>query len=185
MLIFCHCAGGPGADHCGEIDFTYGCPLPADSIHLDLSDIAMGRLQGNGSLQAGVIPTQYKRVPCPAVGNVHLWLQSSAGPYWFSVSAVNAYGIGGLTNFEVLGADTDTWVALEHNPDYNEPRPQERYGTWTLPQDAGPVNLPLGVRLTAASGEQIVNLNAITSWDAPASAPAGYYYIDVGAQFTQ
>jgi hypothetical protein len=50
---------GSGRDHCAEVsDFEYGCPLPPDppppvdhdpvegeSIHLDLSDIAMARLQ--------------------------------------------------------------------------------------------------------------------------------------------
>jgi hypothetical protein len=71
-------SGGPGADHCAEVNFTYGCPLPVDSIHLDLSDIAMGRLQGGGSLAAGVIPTRYKRIPCPVPGNVYIWLLTAA-----------------------------------------------------------------------------------------------------------
>lgn len=175
---------GPGADHCGEIDFTYGCPLPNGSIHLDLSDIAMGRLQGNGSLAAGVIPTQYRRVPCPTLGNVYLWLQSGAGEYWFSVAAVNSYGIGSLVALEVLGAGDTAWTALERNPDYTTSRPQERYGAWTVPSGAGPFSLPIGVRLTSAAGEQIVNMEAITTWTPPATAPEGFYYIDLGVQFT-
>ncbi|KAI1323568.1 hypothetical protein F5Y16DRAFT_383558 [Xylariaceae sp. FL0255] len=71
---------GPSDDHCGEIDFTYGCLLPTSSIHLDLSDIAMGRLLGNGRLATGVIPTQYRRVPCPKPGHIRVWVQAGAGP---------------------------------------------------------------------------------------------------------
>jgi expansin (peptidoglycan-binding protein) len=144
----------------------------------------MGRLQGNGSLNEGVIPTQYRRVPCPALGNMYLWLHDGAGPYYFEVSAVNAYGIGSLINFEVMGAGSTTWTALEHDPNYTESRPQERYGAWAVPQGDGPFNLPIAIRLTSSTGEQIVNMQAITTFTAPASAPSGYYYIDLGMQFT-
>ena len=145
----------------------------------------MGRLQGNGSLSAGVIPTQYRRVACPAVGNVYVWLHDGGGPYYFMVSAVNTFGIGSLVSFEVQGYGTTTWTPLVRDPNYTEARPQERYGAWVVPQGSGPFNLPVGIRLTSATGEQIVNLDAITSYTAPASAPAGFYYIDLGAQFTQ
>lgn len=175
---------GPGADHCGEIDFKYGCPLPAGSIHLDLSDIAMGRLQGNGSLTAGVIPTRYKRIPCPTPGNIYLWLRDGGGPYYFALSAVNTAGIGSVTNIEVQSYGTTTWTSLIHDPNYTESRPQERYGSWTLPQGAGPFNLPIAVRVTSPTGEQVVSMDAITSFTAPASAPAGFYYIDLGVQFS-
>ncbi len=175
---------GPGADHCGEIDFKYGCPLPAGSHHMDLSDIAMGRLQGNGSLSAGVIPIRYKRVSCPTPGNVYIWLREGGGPYYFALSVVNTYGIGAVVSVEIQGAGTNTWYALEHDPNYSESRPQERYGSWTF-QGAGPFNLPIGMRVTSASGEQLVNLNAITSFTAPASAVPGFNYIDLGLQFTK
>ena len=144
----------------------------------------MGRLQGNGSLAAGVIPTQYRRVPCPTLGNVYLWLQDGAGPYWFTVSAVNTFGIGSLLSLEIMGAGQTTWTPLVPNPDYTSSRPQERYGSWVVPQNTGPYNVPVAVRLTSATGEQIVNTEAITTFTAPATAPAGYYYIDLGAQFT-
>ncbi|KAH8812782.1 swollenin [Xylogone sp. PMI_703] len=175
---------GPGADHCAEIDFKYGCPLPADSIHLDLSDIAMGRLQGGGSLTNGVIPTRYKRVPCPVPGNVYLWLHDGGGPYYFTLAVVNTAGLGSVTTLEVKGSGQTTWTALIHDPNYTSSRPQERYGSWTIPQGTGPFNPPLAIRITNPAGEQIVNNAAITSFTAPASAPAGYYYIDFGAQFS-
>jgi hypothetical protein len=195
---------GPGADHCGEIDFTYGCPLPEGSHHLDLSeflvipsskfasladimspgDIAMGRLQGNGSLAQGVIPTQYRRVPCPSPGNAYIWLQASAGPYYFALTVVNTANLGSVVLVEALSAGSTEWVALEHNPDYTSSRPQERYGTWVLPQGDGPFNLPVGLRVTAPDGSQIVNTQAITSWTPPATAPSGYWYIDLGVNFS-
>ncbi|KAL6826662.1 Non-catalytic module family expansin [Trichoderma camerunense] len=176
---------GPGADHCGEIDFKYGCPLPADSIHLDLSDIAMGRLQGNGSLTNGVIPTRYKRVPCPKLGNVYIWLRNGGGPYYFALTAVNTNGPGSVTKIEIKGAGTDTWVALEHDPNYTSSRPQERYGSWVIPQGSGPFNLPVGIRLTSPTGEQIVNEQAIKTFTPPATADPNFYYIDIGVQFSQ
>ncbi|GAM40115.2 swollenin Swo [Talaromyces pinophilus] len=186
----CPCSANPkwccgsGADHCGEIDFTYGCPIPKDSHHMDLSDIAMGRLQGNGSLADGVIPIRYKRVPCPKPGNVYLWLRDGAGPYYFSMSAVNTNGVGSVVNIEVQGSGQSSWTALERDPNYSSSRPQERYGAWVVPQGAGPFNLPIGVRITSPDGQQIVSTNVITSFTAPATAPSGFWYIDTGVQFT-
>jgi hypothetical protein len=181
---------GPGADHCAEVDeFKYGCPLPAGSIHLDLSDIAMGRLQGNGSLANGVIPTMYQRIPCPNPGNIFIWVQAGAGPYYFSLAVVNTAGIGSLISVEALSAGNDptvdaNWISLERNPDYTSSRPQERYGAWVLPQGDGPFSLPMGIRVTDPSGQSLVNTEAITSWTPPASAPEGYWYVDFGLQFT-
>ena len=172
-------------DQCQEVsDFTYGCPLPDGSIHLDLSDVAMTRAQA-GTLVEGVIPTQYTRVPCPKAGNVYLWLRGSAGPYYFQITAVNAGGLGSIVGFEVRPDGQSDWLALLQENDYPEGHPQERYGAWVLPANAGPINLPLGVRLTSATGEQIVNEAVITNWTAPATAIAGYWYIDFGINFSQ
>ncbi|KAJ3114542.1 hypothetical protein HK100_001626 [Physocladia obscura] len=180
---------GPGSDHCGEVsDFKYGCPLPNGSIHLDLSDYAMARLQtGNpdGTLTDGVIPTRYKRIPCPNPGNAFLWLRPNAGPYYFALTVVNTAGIGAVVTIEVSGDGGVTWTALIHDPNYTEARPQERYGSWTIPQGSGPFNLPVPLRVTSAAGEQFINYNAITTFAAPANLDANYYYIDLGFQFTK
>lgn len=143
----------------------------------------MGRLQGNGSLAQGVIPTQYRRVPCPNPGNAYIWLQGSAGPYYFSLSVVNTAGLGSVVLVEAQSSGSDEWVGLQHNPDYTSSRPQERYGTWVIPQGSGPFELPIGIRVTAPDGSQIVSTEAITSFTAPATAPSGYWYIDLGANF--
>ncbi|ORY08918.1 Non-catalytic module family expansin [Clohesyomyces aquaticus] len=176
---------GPGADHCGEINFKYGCPLPSDSIHLDLSDIAMGRLQGNGSMNDGVIPTRYRRVRCPKPGNIYLWMREGGSQYYFALTAVNAAGIGSITNIEVKGASgITTWTSLVRDPHYTSSRPQERYGAWTIPQNTGPYDLPIAVRLTSAAGEQVVSEMAIKSFTPPKDAVQGFWYLDTGVQFS-
>ena len=151
---------------------------------MDLSDIAMGRLQGNGSLDQGVIPIRYQRVACPKPGNVYVWLQPGGGPYYFALAAVNAAAMGSVTKIEVQTGG-GAWVELVHDPNYTSSRPQERYGSWTVPTGSGPFNLPIAMRLTAPTGEQIVNTEAITSFTPPADADADYWYIDLGVQFTK
>jgi hypothetical protein len=189
---------GSGRDHCGEVsEFKYGCPLPPgppdppvdhdplpdESIHLDLSDIAMARLQTgspSGSMVDGVIPTRYRRVPCPVVGNVYVWLRSGAGPWWFSLSIVNAAGLGSVTKVDAQ-LPSGTWLSLVHDPHYTSSRPQERYGAWVVPQGAGPFSLPMALRITDPSGRSIAA--TINAW-APASASqTETYYIDTGLQF--
>jgi len=177
---------GSGVDHCGEVsNFKYGCPLPAGSHHMDLSDIAMARLQtGNatGGIGAGVIPMRYQRVPCPRIGNAHLYLQSGAGPYWWALTIVNTANLGAVVNVEVTFPN-GTWVALTHSPDYTSSRPQERYGSWNPNQSDGPFTLPMSVRITDGAGVVLTSPNAITAWVNPNTALQSWYYIDLGVQF--
>lgn len=142
----------------------------------------MARAQA-GVLVEGVIPTQYKRVPCPKTGNVYLWLRGSVGPYWIQITAVNAAGLGSIVGFEIRPDGQTEWMALIQENDYPTGHPQERYGAWTLPTNAPEINLPLGIRLTSATGEQIVNELVITNWAAPETAIPGYWYIDMGLNF--
>jgi len=196
---------GSGRDHCGEVsEFKYGCPLPPalvprtsddpepnESLHLDLSDIAMARLQtgdANGQMVDGVIPTRYRRVPCPVTGNIYILLKNG-GEYYFAFSVVNVSGLGSLVNVEARLPSGD-WVSLIRDPNYTQARPQERFGTWVLPQGAGPFTLPLALRFTDPSGRTLVSEQAITSWTPPATTDANlanfysqFYYIDTGVQF--
>jgi hypothetical protein len=199
---------GSGRDHCGEVsDFAYGCPLPPstktslvpadhdplpnESLHLDLSDIAMSRLQtgdANGMMVDGVIPTRYRRVPCPVTGNIYILLKNG-GEYYFSFSVVNVSGLGSLVNVEARLPSGD-WVSMKRDPNYTQARPQERFGTWVLPQGAGPFTLPLALRFTDGSGRSLVSEQAIKSWTPPTTTDAtlakfyqDFYYIDTGVQF--
>lgn len=190
---------GSGRDHCGEVsDFKYGCqlppsppppvdhdPLPDESIHLDLSDIAMSRLQtgdANGNMVDGVIPTKYKRVPCPVVGNMYLWLRSGAAPYYFALSVVNMAGLGSATVVEAQLKSGD-WVAMKRDPNYTPARPQERYGTWVLPQGYGPFELPMSIRVTDGSGRAVTAKDVIKAWAPSDPSQVESYYIDTGVQF--
>jgi len=198
---------GSGRDHCGEISgptgFKYGCqlppaapytttistaardPLPNESIHLDLSDIAMSRLQTgspNGNMVDGVIPIRYKRVPCPVVGNVYIWLRSGASPYYFALSVVNMAGLGSATAVEALDA-SGNWISMVRDQNYTTSRPQERYGAWTIPQGSGPFALPVSLRITDGTGVPRTATDVITSWTAPSSSMTEMYYIDTGMQF--
>lgn len=190
---------GSGRDHCGEIsDFTYGCQLPPsppppvnhdpvanESIHFDLSDIAMARLQSGsptGAMVDGVIPTKYKRIPCPVVGNMYFWLQLNGNEYYFALTVVNMKGLGAAAKVEARLPD-GTWVALVRNTNYTMSRPQERYGTWVLPQNSGKFALPVSIRVTDGSGRAVVAEGAIKAWAPADPAMANSYYIDSGVQF--
>ena len=197
---------GSGRDHCAEVsDFKYGCqlppappappvdrdPLPSESLHLDLSDIAMSRLQtgdANKELIDGVIPTRYRRAPCPVKGNIHI-LVKNGGEYYFSFSVVNVAGLGSLVNVEAR-LPSGTWVSLVRDPNYKSFQPQERFGTWVLPQGAGPFTLPLALRFTDPSGRAVLSEQAVKSWTPPATTDSElvklykeYFYVDVGVQF--
>lgn len=190
---------GSGRDHCGEVsDFAYGCPLPpsppppkdhdpvaGESIHFDLSDIAMARLQAGdpaGAMPDGVIPTKYKRIPCPVVGNMYFWLQPNGNEYYFSLTVVNMKGLGAAAKVEAQLPSGD-WVLLKRNANYTMSRPQERYGTWATPQGTGPFALPVTIRVTDGGGRALVAPDAIKSWTPADATMKETYYIDSGVQF--
>ena len=174
-------------DQCQSINYKYGCPIPKDSIHLDLSDVAMARLQTGdplGNMETGVIPNKYRRVPCPKLGNMYVWLRNYSSQYWFSLTVVNSAGFGGIAVLEAKN-DAGKWVKLIRDPNYTSSRPQERYGLWVTPKDSGPYNLPIDLRLTDGSGVTVVAEKAIKSFTPPADVVEDYYYIDIGVNFPE
>jgi expansin (peptidoglycan-binding protein) len=191
---------GSGRDHCGEIKdtFKYGCPLPpqpapppehdpvpGESIHFDLDDIAMARLQTgdpNGAIIDGVIPTKYKRVPCPVAGNIHIWLRPRGDGYYFAMTVVNVAGLGAVARVEAQQPSGE-WLALKRNDSYTLARPQERYGTWDTPQVATPFQLPISLRLTDGSGRSLVAQDVIKTWSPADSSLSEIWFIDTGVQF--
>lgn len=187
---------GSGRDHCEEVsDFKYGCPTPPgdlptdrdpsseESIHLDLSDIAMSRLQtgdANGMMVDGVIPIKYRRIPCPVVGNIHVWVRNG-GDYWFALTVVNLAGVGSITKVEAQ-LPSGEWVAMVRDPNYSSERPQERFGAWVLPQGSGQFKLPVSLRITDPTNRALVAKDVITAWPDPNTQPEGFY-LDTGVQF--
>jgi hypothetical protein len=201
---------GSGRDHCGEVDgkFKYGCPLPPgppappadhdplpnESIHFDLDDVAMARLQTGdpaGPTNDGVIPTRYKRVPCPVVGNIHVAMevnydaaQAALGVYYIALDVVNMAGPGAPTRVEAQ-LPSGEWVELIRDPNYKLFRPQERTGTWATPQGKGPYTLPVSLRITDGSGRSVTAKDAIKTWE-PADKSQIFdqvWFIDLGVQF--
>ena len=188
----CPCAAnakwccGSGIDHCHEIDFKYGCPIPENSVHFDLSDIAMARLQTNdpnGGLIEGVIPIRYKRVPCPVKGNIYIRILPGANQWYFAINVVNVANMGSLVAVEV--SRNGTWAHLARDPNYSTTRPQERYGSWVVPplkkgEQSIPFEVPLTLRFTDSAFNTLTAPDAIKEW------PTGddyFYYVDSGVQF--
>jgi hypothetical protein len=191
---------GSGRDHCGEVagTFKYGCPLPPspppppehdpqanESIHLDLSDIAMARLQTgdpNGNIMDGVIPTKYRRVPCPVAGNIHIWLRPNGSEYYFAMTVVNVAGLGSVAQLEAQ-LPSGEWVALQRDQNYSLSRPQERFGTWALPQGKGPFSLPVTLRISDGSGRSVLAKDVIKAWAPSDQSQSQNWFIDTGVQF--
>jgi hypothetical protein len=190
---------GSGRDHCGEIvsgstNFKYGCPLPPgnlpanhepqtdESIHFDLGDVAMARLQSgdpNKSPVDGVIPTKYKRIPCPVVGNIYVRL-TDAGDYYFALAVVNAADLGSIVKVEAQ-LKSGQWATLVRDQNYTSSRPQERTGQWVVKQGDGPFQLPMSLRFTDPAGRVLTAAGAIKAW--PSVSQQDGYYIDTGVQF--
>jgi Endoglucanase C-terminal domain/subunit and related proteins len=177
---------GSGIDHCNEIDFKYGCPIPQDSVHFDLSDIAMARLQTNdpnGGMVEGVIPIRYKRVPCPVKGNIYIRILPGANQWYFAINVVNVANMGSLVAVEVLR--NGKWAPLARDPNYSSTRPQERYGSWVVPplkegEQSEPFTVPLTLRFTDSAFNTLTAPDAIKEWP---TTDDYFYYVDSGVQF--
>ena len=177
---------GSGIDHCHEIDFKYGCPIPEDSVHFDLSDIAMARLQTNdpnGGLVEGVIPIRYKRVPCQVKGNIYIRILPGANQWYFAINVVNVANMGSLVAVEV--SRNGTWAHLARDPNYSTTRPQERYGSWVVPplkegEQSIPFEVPLTFRFTDSAFNTLTAPDAIKEWP---TTDDYFYYVDSGVQF--
>ena len=177
---------GSGIDHCHEIDFKYGCPIPEGSVHFDLSDIAMTRLQTNDAntgMVEGVIPIRYKRVPCPVKGNIYIRVLPGANKWYFAINVVNVANMGSLVAVEVLR--NGTWAALARDPNYSTTRPQERYGSWVVPplkkgEQSIPFEVPLTFRFTDSAFNSLTAPEAIKDWP---TSDDYFFYIDSGVQF--
>ena len=189
----CPCAAnakwccGSGIDHCAEVEgFKYGCPIPDNSVHFDLSDIAMARLQTNdpnGGLVEGIIPIRYRRVPCPVKGNIHIRVLPGANQWYFAINVVNVANMGSIIAVEAKRKGK--WVHLVRDPNYASTRPQERYGSWVVPplkegEQSIPFEVPLTLRFTDSAFVSLTAPDAIKEWP---TEDDYFLYIDSGVQF--
>lgn len=127
----------------------------------------------------GVIPTKYKRVACPVVGNLYIWLRQG-GEYYFQLSVVNASGLGSITKVEAQ-LKSGAWSTLIRDANYTSSRPQERFGAWVVKQGEGPFALPMSLRITDPSGRTLLANGVVKAW--PDASQQDGYYIDTGVQF--
>jgi len=145
----------------------------------------MARLQTgdpNGAMPDGVVPTKYRRVPCPVVGNIHIWLRPNGNEYYFALTVVNLAGLGAAARVEAR-LPSGEWVALARDGNYSMSRPQERFGTWVLPQGKGPFELPVTLRITDGGGRTVVADEVIKAWAPTDKTLEQSWFIDTGVQF--
>jgi len=75
------------------------------------------------------------------------------------------------------------WVGLQRDKNYSLSRPQERFGTWALPQGYGPFQLPVTLRFTDGGGRVLVAQDLIKAWAPSDKALSEMWFLDTGVQF--
>ena len=63
--------------------------------------------------KAGVVPVQFRRVPCVKKGGMKFLLQGN--PYWLLVLVYNVGGAGDVANVKIKGSTTGKWLQMAHN----------------------------------------------------------------------
>ncbi|KAJ8431746.1 hypothetical protein Cgig2_028963 [Carnegiea gigantea] len=63
--------------------------------------------------KAGVVPVQFRRVPCVKKGGMKFLLQGN--PYWLLVLVYNVGGAGDVANVKIKGSRTGKWLQMVHN----------------------------------------------------------------------
>eukprot|EP01084_Bolivina_argentea_P136486 240366_1 len=197
--------------HCNEIgpDNVQGQPHCAASpnglwsnysLHLDLSDQAMGMLWSGvrNKIGPGVINTFMRRVSCPATGNAYIIINQGsdyngacytvypqpAKPcfYYLEINPYNIRGYGGILDVSVYaGTITNGQLiysnfSLLRNPNYPANKTQEQYGTWVNKQNQA-IFMPLQFVITDIGG-RVIQSPVIN--DFQSGVPA---YYDMGSNF--
>ncbi|CAK9311018.1 unnamed protein product [Citrullus colocynthis] len=78
-------------------------------VHFDMAKPAFMKIAW---WKAGIIPVQYRRVPCVKKGGVRLSLQGNG--YWLLVYVMNVGGGGDVSSMAVKGSKTG-WITMSHN----------------------------------------------------------------------
>jgi hypothetical protein len=109
-------------------------------------------------------------------------MRPNASEYYFALTVVNMAGLGAATMVDAQ-LPSGNWVAMQRDTNYSLSRPQERFGTWALPQGTGPFSLPVTLRITDGSGRAIVAKDAIKAWTPEDKSLSEIWFIDIGVQF--
>jgi hypothetical protein len=109
-------------------------------------------------------------------------MRPNASEYYFALTVVNMAGLGAATMVDAQ-LPSGNWVPMQRDTNYSLSRPQERFGTWALPQGTGPFSLPVTLRITDGSGRAIVAKDAIKAWAPEDKSLNEIWFIDIGVQF--
>ncbi|XP_021735776.1 expansin-A7-like [Chenopodium quinoa] len=77
--------------------------------HFDLSMPAFKKI---AFYRAGIVPVQYRRVPCGKKGGIRFSLQGNN--YWLLTTVMNVGGAGDIAKMWVKGSRTG-WISMSHN----------------------------------------------------------------------
>ena len=91
-------------------------------------------------------------------------------------------GLGAVAKVEAQ-LPSGEWVQLKRDANYSLSRPQERFGTWALPQGYGPFDLPVTLRISDGSGRALVAQGVINAWAPTDTSQSENWFIDTGVQF--
>ncbi|KAL6574908.1 hypothetical protein OROMI_012193 [Orobanche minor] len=96
------------------VTVTNFCPptgwCSAPNQHFDLSQPAFLHI---AEYKAGIVPIQYRRVPCKKQGGIRFTI--TGNPYFNLVTVTNVGGAGDVTKLEVRGGGSLLWTELGRN----------------------------------------------------------------------
>ncbi|GMN42123.1 hypothetical protein TIFTF001_011339 [Ficus carica] len=75
-------------------------------------DLSMPMFTNLANYKAGIIPVQYRRVPCQKQGGVKFELKGN--PYWLLVLVYNVGGAGDVSSVKIQSANT-SWLQMSRN----------------------------------------------------------------------
>ncbi|KGN50161.1 expansin-A7 [Cucumis sativus] len=78
-------------------------------VHFDMAKPAFMKIAW---WKAGIVPVQYRRVPCAKKGGIRFSLQGNG--YWLLVYVMNVGGGGDVYSMAVKGSKTG-WITMSHN----------------------------------------------------------------------
>lgn len=76
-------------------------------------DLSLKMFLALAEYKAGIIPVQYRRVTCTKQGGVKFEIKGN--PYWILVLVYNVGGVGDITNVQIRGSETSSWIPMSRN----------------------------------------------------------------------